>query len=165
MTTKNNEEAPSRYTRISITVTRQMLQALRDVVVARGMMSISELFRSVFSDYFENDFRKNFLGYQAGIAPAAARVDRKAKQQSIDDRLKIIDTGTNADIDAFLQECGYIDSRIDPPDREHYTERMVNRPSGKRLWCIVYHNGSSIAEMMSLQELKEDVARFLKAKK
>lgn len=93
------------FMKISLSMRKEMFEAMKLVVEKRGLSSTSELVRSIFQNYYENDFRKTYFGYQSGINPARKKENKQKTALCIED----LEKKTDKELTQWLIDVGYSD--------------------------------------------------------
>lgn len=142
---------------INIYFSKNILEKIKEMSNYYGI-SRAEMIRLCVSGHFSNGYRKDRYGYLSGTENGKKGKDRQIKSE-YDAQLQEFHNMTPIEINEYLENIGFMNN----PDASYYHEVRFN-PNGVKMWSQVYTNGSSVADMWTIDELINHVKKFLKNK-
>jgi hypothetical protein len=97
-----------KLTRIGISVHPDILKNMEEVADKRGFPSVSEMIRNVFLNYYENEFRSKYFGYQSGLETSSRRLKNQDARTELELQLDRFDTMEDEELTKYIHDCGYI---------------------------------------------------------
>lgn len=97
-----------KLTRIAISAHPEILKKMKEVAEKRYFPSVSEMIRNVFLNYYENEFRQKYFGYQSGLETSSRRLKNQDAKTELEQQLDTFDTMEYEELTKYIHDCGYI---------------------------------------------------------
>lgn len=158
-----SEVKPKKRETFHIIKTPQLSKMISEIQKVRGSSSAAEVIRFCITQYYVGDFRKEQYGYQAGSKTAERRIAKAEASSELENTLMSLDGKKDEEVTNLLLETGYL-SNANGFMMEDGDWRVRINDAGKRVLTLFYRGSDSKADIMTWEELKGGLEKFLRAK-
>lgn len=124
-----------KFRKFSVSLTPEMIAKIHQVTHDREMASPSELFRSLFNEYYEGKYRAKFMGYQSGLKTFDEKATKNKAKQDRAAKLAAIKKMSPLELTKFFIMTGFIK---DPKPLFEGSSVMVGNTISERDGNIIF---------------------------